>query len=348
MSTHRAGSASYVAEFAGASGHLFRVGVELHTCYAKRRGRVYFRMNRRILIIVTCALILSVCASYLVYRAVASRVSSTKAAPTAQVVVAARDLVAGTVIHAADMKLGTWIGPLPKGALAASGGFLNRGVISPIYEGEPIMETRLAAKGSGGGLAGTIPPGMRACAVRVNEVVGVAGFVIPGMRVDVLITGQAPGGNPLIGASVRTLLQNIEVLSAGTDFQKDQEGKPQPAQVVNLLVTPVQAEILSLAGNETRIQLILRNPMDTQINNVPGTAMVDLFGVDRTALQPSAAALPLSQPPPPSLPAWTAPRERQTPAASPVSPPAPDRYTIDVSNGAVHTQATFSRPAEKK
>jgi len=96
--------------------------------------------------------------------------------------------------------------------------------------------------------------------VKVNEVVGVAGFVVPGMRVDVLITGLPPGGNAFDGPKVRTLLQNIQVLSAGVNFQKDREGKPEQAQVVNLLVTPAQAEILSLASNETHIQLVLRNP----------------------------------------------------------------------------------------
>jgi pilus assembly protein CpaB len=93
--------------------------------------------------------------------------------------------------------------------------------------------------------------------VKVNEVVGVAGFVVPGMRVDVLITGLPPGGNALDGPKVRTLLQNIQVLSAGVNFQQDREGKPEQAQVVNLLVTPAQAELLSLASNETHIQLVL-------------------------------------------------------------------------------------------
>ena len=106
---------------------------------------------------------------------------------------------------------------------------------------------------------------MRACAVKVDEVVGVAGFVTPGMRVDVLISGNPPGPvNPLVGTKVKTLLQNIQVLSAGTDIQKDAEGKPQNVQVVNLLVTPKQAELLSLASNQTHIQLVLRNPLDTQ------------------------------------------------------------------------------------
>ena len=116
-----------------------------------------------------------------------------------------------------------------------------------MYEGEPIIADRLAAAGSGGGLAAIIPPGLRASAVRVNEVVGLAGFVTAGMRVDVLMSGIPPGGNPSEGSRVNTLLQNIQVLSAGENLQKDSEGKPHPVQVVNLLVTPEQAEKLTLA-----------------------------------------------------------------------------------------------------
>jgi pilus assembly protein CpaB len=289
-------------------------------------------MNRRILIIVSCALVLSVCASYLVYQAVGARVNAVKPPPTVEVVVAARDLTVGTLVHDADFKMAGWAGPLPKGAMLKRDVLLNRGVIAPIYEGEAVTENRLSPKGAGGGLAGTIPPGMRACAVKVNEVVGVAGFVVPGMRVDVLITGLPPGGNALEGARVRTLLQNIQVLSAGTDFHKDQEGKPEPAQVVNLLVTPSQAEILSLASNETHIQLVLRNPMDTEISTPPGTILSNLYG-SAHAPEPLPVDHPQSAPP----------------AIQPVPPriaetAAPAPYVVEVSNGAVHTVAKFTRP----
>ena len=292
-------------------------------------------MNRRILIIVLCALVLSACASYLVYRAVANRVTTGKPQPTVQLVVASRDLVVGTLIQGPDVKMAAWGGLLPKGASVKRDGFLNRGVSSTIYEGEPITDSRLAPAGSGGGLAAIIPLGMRASAVRVNDVVGVAGFVVPGMRVDILITGNPPGGNALDGPKVRTLLQNIEVLSAGTNFQKDQGGKPEQVQVVNLLVTPAQAEILSLASNETHIQLVLRNPMDTQISKPPGTIMSDLFGGAR-APEPARPA-----------PAQIGPvANHQAPVVAAPDPPAV--YTIEVSNGAVHTQAKFIRPAGKQ
>jgi len=291
-------------------------------------------MNRRVLVIVLCALVLSITASYLVYQTVSAHVTTAKAVPTIQLVVAAHDLAAGTLIHEADLKMATWTGSAPQGSLRSRDGFLNRGVSAAIYEGEPVTENRVSPKGSGGGLAATIPPGMRACAIRVNEVVGVAGFVVPGMRVDVLITGLPPGGNAADGPRVRTLLQNIEVLSAGTDFQKNQEGKPEQAQVVNLLVTPAQAEILSLAGNETHIQLVLRNPMDTEISKPPGTAMSDLFGGGHTAEQAHADHPPTAEAVP-------------HPRALDPEPAPPNLYTIEVSNGAVHTQPKFIRPSGK-
>jgi pilus assembly protein CpaB len=160
---------------------------------------------------------------------------------------------------------------------------------------------------------------MRATAVRVNEVVGVAGFVTPGMRVDVLITGIPPGatGNTGQGSLVRTLLQNIEVLSAGTDIQRDAEGKPQQVQVVNLLVTPTQAEILSLASSETRIQLVLRNPLDTKLDKPPGTATAQLF----TDANPPRAVV----------------------AGHKVSKPAPSRvYLVEVFNGSKKSETKFA------
>ena len=188
----------------------------------------------------------------------------------AQVVVATRDLQIGTLIGPSDVRMGLWAGALPKDALVKLDAALNRGAIANIYEGEPVLADRLAAAGSGGGLAAIIPPGMRASAVKVNDVVGLAGFVTPGMRVDVLMSGIEPGGNPGDGPRVNTLLQNIQVLSAGENLQKDSEGKPHSVQVVNLLVTPEQAEKLTLAGNQAQIQLVLRNPLDTQTDQPAG------------------------------------------------------------------------------
>jgi pilus assembly protein CpaB len=283
-------------------------------------------MNSRILIVLTTALLISVGASYLVYRLTAGQ---KPVAPErrVQIVVAARDLEIGTIVARSDLKMADWVGTAPKGSGIRTADAVNRGVMSTIYANEPVTESRLALPGSGGGLAATIPTGMRACAVKVNDVVGVAGFVTPGMRVDVLITGIPPGAVTENGPAVRTLLQNIQVLSAGVNFEKDRQDKPQQAQVVNLLVTPGQAEILSLAGNETRIQLILRNPLDTGVTAPPGTVMSELFG------QPKGWSP--ARPPLPAVPA-SAP-------ARPVEPPpaGPSLRTVEVLNGPVRTQAKF-------
>ena len=256
-------------------------------------------MNRRLLNILLIAFVIAAGCSYIVFRLVGNRLSGTRQTTT-HVIAAATDIKLGSVLRDADLTTVEITGTLPKGAILKKENAIGRGVISNLYLGEPVLESRLAAPGSGGGLAATIPQGMRATAVRVNEVVGVAGFVTPGMRVDVLITGNPPGGTSAQGSLVRTLLQNIEVLSAGTDIQRDAEGKPLQVQVVNLLVTPAQAEILSLASSETHIQLVLRNPLDTKLDKPPGTATAQLFTESGPPRAPVVAGHKVVSKPPPS------------------------------------------------
>ena len=256
-------------------------------------------MNRRLLNILLIAFVIAAGCSYIVFRLVGNRLSGTRQTST-HVIAAATDIKLGSVLRDADLTTIEITGTLPKGVILKKENAIGRGVISNLYLGEPVLENRLAAPGSGGGLAATIPQGMRATAVRVNEVVGVAGFVTPGMRVDVLITGNPPGGATTQGSLVRTLLQNIEVLSAGTDIQRDAEGKPLQVQVVNLLVTPTQAEILSLASAETHIQLVLRNPLDTKLDKPPGTATAQLFTESGPPKAPVVAGHKVVSKPPPS------------------------------------------------
>src|SRR5438270_6425917 len=249
-------------------------------------------MNKRFVGVLIFAFIVASVASLLLYRLLLNRPQSAKAAPAmAQIVLSARDIEAGTVLKEEDVKLSDWPGSVPTGAAAKTQDVVGRGVTTPIFAREPIIETRLAPKGAGGGLAAMIPPGMRAVPVRVNEVVGVAGFVVPGMRIDVLISGTRPSGDQSLGTLTRTLLQNLEVLSAGTDFKKDPEGKPVQVQVVNLLVTPDQAELLSLASAQTQIQLVLRNPLDHDVTKTPGTALALLFSGAKLKLDAEVAAV---------------------------------------------------------
>jgi pilus assembly protein CpaB len=258
-------------------------------------------MNRRLLTILLVAFVIAGLCALGVYKIVNSRITASKPVPTTRVVAAAEDIKLGAVLGPSDLTSVEFSGgSAPKGAILKPADVIGRGVISDIYQGEPILESRLAPKGSGGGLASTIPQGMRACAVKVDDVVGVAGFVTPGMRVDVLVSGNAPGAAATQGTMTKTILQNIEVLSAGTDIQKDAEGKPQQVQVVNLLVTPEQAQTLSLASSQLKIQLVLRNPLDTKITAVPNTVMSNLFANQGAAAaqspQPAAGKKPARRP----------------------------------------------------
>ncbi len=235
-------------------------------------------MIRKLLTVLLFAVVVAGGASLLVYRMVGQKVATNHASRTVKVVAASADIKLGTILNASNLTTVEIAGAMPKGALLKPEDAIDRGVISDLYQGEPILDSRLAPKGSGGGMAANIKPGMRACAVKVDEVVGVAGFVTPGMRVDVIASGDPPGNpDPREGTKVKTLLQNIEVLSAGTDIQKNDEGKPQQVHVVNLLVTPEQAELLSLAGMHAQIQLVLRNPLDTKTTEVKTTGLGNIF-----------------------------------------------------------------------
>ena len=298
-------------------------------------------MNKRLLSVLGFALVISALASVVLYRLISSRLADNTKPATIQVAVASRDLEVGTLIKDGDLKIVDWSGPQPKGAILKPDDTVGRGVVATIYEGEPILDSRLAPRGAGAGLAATIPRGMRAVAVRVNDVVGVAGFVVPGMRVDILIAGNPPGAQGNLGTQTKTLLQNIEVLSAGQNIQKDSEGKPVSVQVVNLLVTPEQAEILSLASNETRIQLILRNPLDTDTVKTPGTAIANLFSGAKSLPEPAKEAPP--KPRVQKVVSSPKPVQVQIPEASKVVIP----LTVEVITGTSRAETKF-QPEEAK
>jgi pilus assembly protein CpaB len=291
-------------------------------------------MNKRFIGVLIFAFIVALGISTVFYRLLVHQSETTKAAAsTVQLALATRDLEVGRILREDDIKVADWPGAVPAGATARAQDLVGRGVTTAIYAREPLIESRLAPKGAGGGLAAMIPQGMRAVAVRVNEVVGVAGFVVAGMRVDVLISGNSPGGNQ--GTLTRTLLQNIEVLSAGQDFKKDTEGKPVMVQVVNLLVTPEQAEQLSLASNQTTIQLVLRNPLDRQTTQTPGAAMAQLFTGGKVKLPQPVESGPARRRPAPK-PAAQEPAKKEAP------------FTMELISGSKKAEAKFENSGEGK
>ncbi len=288
-------------------------------------------MNKRFLGVLIFAFVVAAGGGFLTYKSLISRGgAATPARPTATIVIASRNLEVGTILKDSDVKLAEWSGAVPVGASNRTADYIGRGVVTPIYSDEPLIESRLAPKGAGGGLAAMIPQGMRAFAVRVNDVVGVAGFVVPGMRVDVVINGNAPGGNDALGTLARTLMQNVEVLSAGQDYKKDAEGKPVTSQVVTLLVTPDDAEKLSLAANQTTIQLVLRNPVDRDVAKVPGSALAYLFN------SPGAAKPAVTPPPVPKVVAVEQPA------------PKPPPFKMEIFAGTKKTETSFENRGEDK
>jgi pilus assembly protein CpaB len=295
-------------------------------------------MDRRFLTVLGVSLVFALVVTIIFYQ-MASGASSgtTKAEPvdTANVVVAAKPLEVGVSVKPDDVKIVKLpTSAVPKGAFAKVEEVIDRPVISNILLDEPILEGRLAARGAGLGLAPVIPVGMRALSVRVNDVVGVAGYVLPGMHVDVLVTGQPPGGEQ--GMVTTTVLQDITVLTAGASLQSDSRGQAINAPVVTLLVTPEQAEVLTLAGNETKIQLVLRNAADKTVNLTKGRRLNELY---------HGSATPEIRPE--QRPVVRRPRpEPIRVAAAPVAPPPPAPDQIVMIKGNTKTvELVNKRPA---
>lgn len=277
-------------------------------------------MDRRFLIVLGVSLVFALVVSAVFYQMTARAGAPGKAGPAVEikeVVVAAKPLGVGVTVKPADIKIAKVpADAFPKGAFTKVEEVIDRPVISNILMDEPLMEGRLAQRGSGLGLAPIIPVGMRAVSVRVNDVAGVAGFVLPGMRVDVLVTGRPPSSD---GTVTSTCLQNILVLSAGQTMQADARGQAMPAPTVTLLGTPEQAEILTLANQEGHIQLVLRNGSDQSIEKTPGREVAELYGLKarRSRSQENSG---------PRIPA---PRPAQVAkAAPPPPPPPPDQVVV--------------------
>jgi pilus assembly protein CpaB len=267
------------------------------------------------------ALVTASVASYGVYAAVKSiPVREVEVAHTF-VAVAARNLPTGWRVAERDVKLVAWpsSGPVA-GGFSKIEAVLNRGLVGSVGENEPLTESKLAPIESGAGLPPSIPPGMRAMSVKVDEVVGVAGFVVPGTRVDLVVTLRGSGQGQ--ESMSRTVVSNVLVLTAGTKLDQEQakDGKPQPSTVVTLAVLPNDAERIALASSEGKISLALRNPLDV--------APTETAGIRVTALMRGSTPEPLPEvikprpvparrvetvvPPPPPLPPTPAPYTVQT------------------------------------
>ncbi len=231
-------------------------------------------MNRsRLLMIGALALALGGLVSVAVYKNLTGR--GPAAEPGVEVVVAANDIQVGARIDEHDIRMVRYpASALPAGTPTRRSQVLGRGVILPITKGEFILPSKLAPENAGAGLPALIPPGMRAVSVRVNEVVSVANFVGPGTRVDVLLTGTPGGGSE---SQTTTVLQNVAVIAAGHNLERNAAGETQNVPVMTFLASPEDAEKLTLASAEGKIQLVLRNPLDTHQDPVDAANVRELY-----------------------------------------------------------------------
>jgi len=272
-------------------------------------------MNRtRLLMIGVVALGLGALVSLIVYKDLQKNGPSSNE-PGADVIVAADDIQVGARIEEHDVRTVKYpSSTLPAGTYSARSKVLGRGVILPIAKGEFILPSKLAPENAGSGLPSLIPPGMRAVSVRVNEVVSVAGFVGPGTRVDILLTGTPNGSTE---NQTTTVLQNVAVIASGHTLERNAAGEAQNTPVITLLVSPDDAERLTLASSEGHIQLALRNPLDTQQEDV---AAANARGLYKGGTPPAA-------PPPVHL------HPVKQKVQPPVAPPSPSVLSIEVYQG---------------
>ena len=274
-------------------------------------------MNRsRLLMIGGLALAVGLLVSFTVYNRLRAVAGSNSNAGGVPVVVAADDIQVGAKLDGHDVRVVT-LPPsaVPPGAFSAPSKVLGRGAILPISKGEFILPSKLAALNAGAGLPSMIPPGMRAVSVRVNDVVSVAGFVQPGTRVDVLATGNQGNERQTV-----TVLENVAVIAVGGSLLERITGGEANAPVITLLVSPDDAQKLALASQEGRIQLALRNPLDTKKGGIGATRTSSLYPVDK----------PVASEPKPKV--------RKVAVKVPAPPPAP--YTVEMIRGSKRDETT--------
>lgn len=281
-------------------------------------------MNRtRFLLIGALALAAGLLAAVYVYRNLQPKTGV--AVDTAEVMVAANDLQVGARVEERDVKIiKVASSDMPAGAPRRKADVIGHGVILPIPKGQFILPNELAAENAGAGLPSLIPPGMRAVSVKVNEIVSVAGFVTPGTRVDVLLTG-APNGSG--DQQTTTVLQNVAVLASGHTLERTSSGEAQNTAVITLLVTPDDAQRLTLASSQGKIQLALRNPLDTKQDEVPPSMSRALYR---------------------GLPAPTPTRVvRHAPVTTPTpTPQKPSGFNVEIYQGDKKTEQVLTSPDE--
>lgn len=304
-------------------------------------------MNRnRMLVLAIVALILSGAVTYLAYRVLQTRLKPAEV--TDKVVVAAKRLPLGYKLTKDDVKLVEWPKSTPlEGSFNDPALVIDRGSMAPLQMNEPILESKLAPKEAGAGLMTVIPEGMRALSIQVNAIIGVAGFISPGARVDLILTAVPPkdakgAKDEEMGSKI--VLENLEVLAAGQNVQRDVDGKPQTVQDVTLLVTPDQAQRVALATRDGSIQLALRNPMDKEASEPDLVVRSTLYaGPTMAQTGDEKAPKPEVKTAPARAPRAAAPRRSAPKPVISLPPPPPPTRTVvvEVIQGTKRSEKSF-------
>ena len=272
---------------------------------------------RRIALALLVALILSGGATAFLYTRL--RGQGGPRTQTKKIVATTKPLQAGVALKAEDLTLVDWPMDLALvGSFAKVEEVVGRAMIYPLGEKEPVLERDLAVPGAGIGLTVKIPPGMRATALRTNEIVGVGGFLFPGSHVDVLGTFHPQGTNTPV---TQIILQDVEVLTAGTKIQPDPQGKPETVNVVTLLLSPEDAEKLFLAGSQGTVQFVLRSGADKEKKETKPVTLDNLL----------AGAKP--PPVPETAKGKSGATRRPKALGQKEAPKPPEFYTVEVIHG---------------
>lgn len=278
----------------------------------------------RNLLVIVLAVAVAALASFAIYRTVQTMPVREVEVAHAYAVVAVKSLPVGTLISKDDVTLVAWPARNPvKDGFTAVNPVVGRGLVVAVAENEPITESKLAPREAGAGLPPTITPGMRAISVKVNEVIGVAGFVVPGTHVDVVVSLAEQSRDGV----ARVVVSNVVVLTAGTKIDQEKarkDGQAIPSTVVTLMVTPADAEKIALAAAQGKIMLTLRNPLDVEPSKTTGVRLASLVGPPAPPpVEKNVKGRKVMVAPKPALP--------------PPPPPAPPEYIVESIRGAKRT-----------
>ncbi len=292
--------------------------------------------DKRFAVILWSALVVAAIATFGAYRLLQARTASAKVV-TKQVVVAAKDVPEGAALDATALTVASWPEQtVPPGAFSSMDSAVGRVVRVNVFAGEVIVPGRLAPAGTGPGLELKIPPGQRAMAVRINDVAGISGLIQPNSRVDILVTLQEAGSSKQVA---KLFMENMRVLSVGTEIQRDASGKPITATTVTLGVTPQQAERLAVAMSQGAIQLVLRgygDPDSVKTRGATSTDVLSQLGGERPVTPPPSRTVRVARPvaPPPVIIV-------QRP------PPPPDSAVVNVYRAGKSTPLKFDTAGKR-